>query len=227
MSTNYDLPILDEADFARVHLAPHPAAAPRMIQIGANEGKFEYAKEDGKDFVFEFLAAHPNWEAVMIEPIPDVFESLKANYSAHSNKIQFLNCAIAETVERRSFVLQGKDGKSSHLINAKAAAAENRETIEVQCIDYALMRRLVNWTQVDFIKIDAEGYDERIVADILESSPPEGLPTYLMWEQIGLERMQTTERLIEMGYEVSHTGLAKNGSYLDRLAILPTRRASK
>lgn len=224
MSIDYDLPTLEEADFVLRYLAPHPSFAPRMIQIGANEGKFEYAKEDGKDFVFEFLQAHQKWEAVLIEPIPAVYDRLKANYAEHRNSIQFLNCAIAETNELRNFVLQGKDGKSSHLEGVQGAISAAAETIEVQCIDYPLMRRLVNWTQIDFIKIDAEGYDEKIIAEILETSPPEALPTFLMWEQIGPETMGTTARLTKMGYDVCHTGLAKNGRYLDRLAIHSTQK---
>ncbi len=221
MSTDSKLPILEEGTFVETYLARYGSAAPRMIQIGANEGKFEYAKKDGKDFVFEFLEKNPKWEAVLIEPIPEVFERLKANYAAHGNFIQFLNCAIAEKVEVRDFLMQGKDGKSSYLAGAQGATSDTAKVIEVQCIDYASMLRLVNWNRVDFIKIDAEGYDEKIISEILTTSTPDALPNFLMWEHIGPERMGTTQRLIDMGFEVFHTGLAKNGIYLDRLAIRP------
>lgn len=225
MSSPSDLDILEEAELVEQILGPYPSDAPRMIQIGANEGMYEYAKEDGKDFVFEFLAAYGAWDAVLVEPIPAIFDKLKANYARHDNVITFLNCAIAETTQQRALVLSGKDGKGSRLSSVARQVDAGSERVMVQCIDYAVMCRLVNWARVDFVKIDAEGYDEHIVAQIMNVRDQIALPKYLMWEQLGPERLGTSEKLTDLGYKIYRTGLAKNGAYLDRLACLPQEGA--
>lgn len=202
------------------------SGAPRVVQIGANEGRFEYAKVDGKDFLFDFLYQYPHWQALLIEPIPDIFDRLRENYSEHSGTINFLNCAITEEVEQRLLQLSGKDGKSSRIVDRDVV--ETSDSALVQCLSYPIACRVVNWTSVDFIKIDAEGYDERIVHQILDAEADIALPTCLMWEQLGPESLITTERLIAAGYEVMCTGLTKKGNrYLDRVAVRSTQGANQ
>jgi len=106
---------IPEEDFVERYLEPM-SGTPRVIQIGANEGRFEYAKVDGKDFLFDFLHTHPHWQALLIEPIPPIFDRLRENYSGHPGIINFLNCAITESVEQRALQVSGKDGKSSRLV---------------------------------------------------------------------------------------------------------------
>lgn len=191
------------------------------MQIGANEGRFEYAKPDGKDFLFEFLHKNPNWDALLIEPLPDIFDQLRLNYSKRSGTTFFLNCAITEVVEERKMVVAGKEGKASRI--SPTSDPENAAGVDVQCLPYNIICRLHNWDSVDFVKIDAEGYDEMIVNQILDTSPNVRVPSVLMWEQIGPEKLGTSERLAKHGYRVLETGLAKNGKFLDRVA-LRTRR---
>lgn len=207
---------ISEAYFISQHMGPLKGA-PRVIQIGANEGRFEYAKPDGKDFLFDFLHENPHWDALLIEPIPHIFNQLRCNYARRPGGTHFMNCAITENVEDRELVLSGKDGKGSSLI-AGTPSAES-ETVNVQCLTYRIVCRLVNWAEVDFVKIDAEGYDEVIVHQIIDSAPQIALPPLLMWEQIGQETLGTTDRLASLGYAVFETGMAKNGNFLDRVAI--------
>jgi FkbM family methyltransferase len=216
---------IPEEDFVERYLEPM-SGTPRVIQIGANEGRFEYAKVDGKDFLFDFLHTHPHWQALLIEPIPPIFDRLRENYSGHPGIINFLNCAITESVEQRALQVSGKDGKSSRLV--EGGAEDVSDTVLVQCLSYPIACRIMNWTSVDFVKIDAEGYDERIVHQILDAKADIALPTTLMWEQIGPERLKTTERVTAAGYHVMRTGLTKKGNdnYLDFVAVRRTAAES-
>ena len=63
-----------------------------ILQIGANKGRFEYAKINNKGFVFDFLLSNEDFDAILIEPIPEIFNLLVCNYSQHRNKnLHFLN----------------------------------------------------------------------------------------------------------------------------------------
>ena len=211
--------ILSESELVNAYLARRDHA--RMVQIGANEGKFEYAKEDGKDFVFEFLRQNTGWAALLIEPIPEIFDRLKANYANHDNELHYLNCAITMAFENRVLRITGKDGKSSSLQEGGIEADQPlpETDIVVPCLPYSLACRLQNWTAIDFVKIDAEGYDETIVSGILSDADRHLRPGILMWEQLGPEKLDCSARLEAEGYRVFRTGLNKRGDYMDRLAI--------
>lgn len=190
----------------------------RLVQVGANEGMFEYAKPDGKDFVFELLKENPQWSALLIEPIPEIFERLKANYVKHDNELHFLNCAITNNVERRVLTVVGRDGKSSTLIEG-FRDDRAKEHIQVDCLPLKLACDSASFDDIDFLKVDAEGYDEEIVQQALSDFPKAGPPRIVMWEQLAPERLGLSDQFRAAGYTVLRTGRAKNGRYMDIVAI--------
>jgi len=192
----------------------------RVIQVGANEGKFEYAKVDGLDFLFEFLLKRSRYEAMLIEPSPDSFEALKLNYSSHRNKLHFFRCAVSDKHQTLYLNLRGRDGKMSFL------SEKNDDSkflqIAVECFSVQSLMNLVGWDRVGFVKVDAEGYDSLIVASILNSLPPKRLPKILMWEVLdesSCDEVSNLNRLVDLGYKVFRTGLSKDGNYMDRVAF--------
>lgn len=196
-----------------------PIHNPVMIQIGANEGMFEYIKPDGKDFIFEFLLNNPQWEAILVEPIPEIFNVLKSNSCNHKNKLSFLNCAVTDKVEEQILSIAGKEGKISSLHKP----SEDRKKlitseILVQCIPYSFMCNIFGMNKVDFVKIDAEGFDEVIVKSILTTSKAELLPKFILWESIK-ENKEFEEYVASMGYTIFLTGLNSAQQYMDRVAI--------
>jgi FkbM family methyltransferase len=212
---------IEEEDIATKILAPLGQDRPRhMVQVGANEGMYEYAKPGNADFVFEFLRGNPNWAALLIEPIPDTYDTLVQNYAAHDNRLHFLNCAITDQVETRTLHISGRDGKSSSLHKLDAASSET-PMIKVPCLPLHMACALVNWPRIDFLKIDAEGYDEIIIGHLLDHHETRPLPDLVLWEQLLPESMNTSERLQALGYRVFPTGRAKNGRFLDKIAISP------
>lgn len=211
--------ILEESDLIKNFLTGDHKYKdnPIMIQIGANEGRYEYAKQDGKDFVFEFLLENNYWTAILVEPIPATFQKLKSNYCNHHNSISFMNCAITEKIEKRVLYINGKDGKSSSLLEFQKK--ESTEKIEVQCINYDLLCNISGISKVDFIKIDAEGYDEIIIEHILCTPQKNTIPKIIFWEKVYNKQSNCEEILKSLDYEVFMTGLNKLNHYMDRVAI--------
>lgn len=209
---------LEERDLINTYLAKYTTQdRPVMMQIGANEGKYEYSKKDGKDFIFEFLLHHPHWQATLIEPLPDVFDKLKENYSGHQNVLSFLNCAVTSKLEELNLHVVGKDGKSSSFYPITNKPI--KEIIRVKCLPYQFLCAILGLRKVDFVKIDAEGYDEQIVLSILETENEKLLPKIIFWESLKKHSADCEEQLTRKGYEIFLTGLNKLDKYMDRVAI--------
>lgn len=60
--------------------------SPVFVQIGANDGR-------SNDPFFQILCSNPSWSALLVEPIPAIFERLKINYAGRPNT-KFVNAAI-------------------------------------------------------------------------------------------------------------------------------------
>jgi FkbM family methyltransferase len=170
--------------------------------------------------VFEFLLQNPRWSVALVEPLPDIFVTLKRNYAAHRNDITFLNCAVAEKPGYRDFYVCGRDGKRSSLLKEVAEGHDPR-VIPVPTLDYKFLCRLLGWDHVDFVKMDCEGYDEIIVQSILACDEPLLVPSALYWERGRHSTLQCEQTLAENGFRVFRSGLTRNGGYMDRLAMRP------
>ena len=217
-----ELDIMDESDLIVDILRPMGASrnAPLMVQIGANDGKFEYAKESEQDFVFEFLRENPAWSAILVEPLQDAFDSLKANYRDHANSLVFLKCAIVSRLGHGTLNVAGRDGKKSSLLRPPGIKIER--SVSVLCLPWVDMCGLLDVQKVDFVKIDAEGMDAEIVLSILRCGIPGLVPDVIFYESIHTAEGRVGDceaALLESGYHVFRSGLNKRGVYMDRLAV--------
>ncbi len=61
-----------------------------FVEVGANDGKSD-------DPLREYILKY-RWRGVLIEPQPDVFQSLKANYAGIVDEVAFENVAISRSV---------------------------------------------------------------------------------------------------------------------------------
>src|SRR5215475_11098250 len=64
-------------------------ANPCVVQIGSNDG-------NTNDPLHKLLIDNPAWQALLIEPVPFLFEKLVANYP-REDRFKFANVAVAET----------------------------------------------------------------------------------------------------------------------------------
>src|ERR1700722_3021383 len=56
-----------------------------FIEVGANDGRFG---DPLRQYILKY-----QWKGVLVEPQPDIFERLKANYAGLNNRISFENVA--------------------------------------------------------------------------------------------------------------------------------------
>ena len=59
-----------------------------VVQIGSNDGV-------ANDPIHQLLLAHPGWEALLVEPVPFLFERLRQNYPNQA-RFRFENVAISD-----------------------------------------------------------------------------------------------------------------------------------
>ena len=145
-----------------------------IIQIGANDGvRFDEIKK--------YLKSE-NIKSILVEPVKKYFEILKETYFANKNII-FENCAVTnKTGELDIYTVKNEylnnyddhiKGISSfdknHLIKHKVKSG-HITTEKVNGLTINALMKKNNFSKVDLIYIDAEGYDGNIVINFLENS---------------------------------------------------------
>lgn len=147
-----------------------------VLQIGSNDGM-------SGDPVFSLLNQQSSWHALLVEPVPYLFDRLRNNYE-HNSRLQFANVAIAETVGTHSFYYVDSTAKShvpdlppwfdqlgsfnrSHITNHLGERIEpfiKAQDIQTTTLPMLLERYGVK--KIDVLHIDAEGYDWRILKQL-------------------------------------------------------------
>jgi len=150
-----------------------------FIQVGANDGKMV-------DPIREHILKY-NWRGIMVEPIPDYFESLKKNYkgakglifeqlaisSENSNpiKIYYLekNNESEKVHEYWHFGLAGISFNDNEIW--KKSKFSSVTTVPVKTVGY--LQEKYNIPSLDLLQIDAEGMDYEVIKgiDFTKSAP--------------------------------------------------------
>lgn len=189
-----------------------------FVQIGANDGK---THDPLYKFVNEF-----EWEGILVEPQPEVFEQLTANYGKSANRLKFINAAIsAEDGNRTMYSVRIDAGTYSkaHMFSSfdRSTIARQSEWVPditqrvqertVRCISMSTLLREAEGHDIDLLQIDAEGYDYDILRMIDFS---ELRPTIICFEHAHLSKQRIRE-----AYELlfSH-GYRKSIDNLDTIA---------
>lgn len=192
-----------------------------VLQIGSNDGM-------NGDPIFAALKLQNSWEALLVEPIPYLFERLKQNY-AGNNRVQFANVAIAEEATNCTFYYLDASVKShvpdlpawfdqlgsfdrNHITKHLGAIVEpfiGSLTIPTVPLPSLLEHHAVS--RIDVLHIDTEGYDWKILRQL-------DLKTYhpkvILFEY---KHLQEDERLaalafLQPAYKI--TDLDVSGDYL-------------
>ena len=141
-----------------------------FVQIGANDG-------DHGDPLRRHVLAH-DWSGILIEPVPYVFERLRANYGA-CRKLILENLAIgfkdgsmpffhlAQTTEALphwydqigSFLRSNVTKHARYIPNIKERVIET----PVQCMTFESLCKKHGVRRIDLLHIDAEGFDFEIL----------------------------------------------------------------
>lgn len=168
-----------------------------VVQVGAHVGNSE------NDPIHRFLWSVKGGEctALLIEPVRHLFEQLTLNYGGCAADIRFENAAAAEASGHRNFYrlkdgadLDGMPDWMNQLGSLlperidtmwdaceqnpahKRFLAENTVVDRVRCATIEELRRKHGVGEIDFLQVDAEGYDYEILKTIdFESSKPKAI----------------------------------------------------
>lgn len=185
-----------------------------FIQIGANDGMTT-------DPLYKFVT-HYNWQGILVEPIPEVFESLQQNYHAQRDNLKFLNVAIADRDELRTLYTVKID--SGTFQNANLYSSFHRETVlgqsryvpdvadriverKVKCISLDTLLDEVGDREVDLLLTDVEGYDFTIL-EMIDFSRLR--PSIICYEHVHMSKAQHQEAarlLFAQGYQLTRGNL--------------------
>lgn len=191
-----------------------------VVQVGAHVGNSE------NDPIHRFLWSVKGGEctALLIEPVRYLFRQLVGNYEKCGADIRFENAAVAEEAGHRDFwrLREGMDltgmpdwmNQLGSLLperigtmwdaceqnpEHKKFLTENTITDHVRCATVDELRRKHGIGEIDFLQIDAEGYDYEILKTIdFESSKPKAIN----YERIllGAAESECREMLRSHGY---------------------------
>jgi FkbM family methyltransferase len=197
----------------RAFAAEFPSAF--FIEIGSNDGEYGDPLRP--------LILSRQWSGVMVEPVPHVFERLRANYAA-LDRIAFENAAITDHDGEVPFYHLSEAEPSEPVpewydaIGSVSRAVVRGSADEILDLD----RRLVSTTvpsmtfeslcrkhhvrELDLLLIDTEGYDHELLRQIDLSVRR---PTLLIYEHFHLladQRADCQDLVRGAGYELMEEG---------------------
>lgn len=188
-----------------------PGAVPFVVQVGANDGV--------TDDPLRHLIRKHHLPGLLIEPMPDAFAQLQANYAGQP-RIAFENSALWKDDGECDFFrfrpaayanprVKGMAGLSSEVLLTAArrlpGLSRHLETIRVRTSTPKSIFEKHNVSRADLLLVDTEGFDDQILKLILDF----GLaPAIIYYEHIhlGPDRQDAAARFLsERGYRFART----------------------
>lgn len=128
-------------------------ASQTFVDVGANVG----------DWLAGVLSEKPGsgFSAIAYEPSAGAFAALSERLASDS-RIQLRNCAVGDVSGQVEFFEEDAAGKGSSIVSDFVSAAGVKRTVPVVRLDDDLAAH--GCERVDVLKIDAEGYDMRVMA---------------------------------------------------------------
>jgi FkbM family methyltransferase len=185
----------------------------RFMQVGANDG----LRADP----LHHLVVRYRLSGILIEPLPDFFSQLKANYSG-SPQLEFENCAVAARDGVLPFYRIRADAPvpdAAHGLGSfdRSNLTSRRqgipgldafiEEVKVPAKTVATLRRQYGIEYLSLLVVDAEGFDADVVRSVLAS----GLrPEVIVYEHVHLSPRthdELAERLASGGYALLETAM--------------------
>ena len=200
----------------RLKFALRRCANPVVVEVGANDGK----TGDPAHF---FIQSRQQCKALLIEPVPYLFERLRRNYS-HVPGCVPLNVAIGPVLGSASIYYIDPDAKKSFpelppyfeelasfdkskitsILGDRAASLLRERVVKTIPLRTLLEERGIS--KVDFLQIDTEGYDY----EVLKTFPFDlGPPLLVCFEHCHLsqsDRIAAVSLMVNYGYSVEKWG---------------------
>ena len=191
--------------------------APVFIEIGANDG-------EQHDHLRPMIVEH-RWHGVMVEPVPYVFERLRANYGTfewvalenaaitdHDGRVPFYHLAASPDFEKEGlpqwYDAIGSFSKDTILDHGRVIPDIEARLVEteVPCLTFDSLCTKHGLEQVDLLLLDTEGYDYEILRQINFSVHRPVLVIYEHYHLAPSDRAACRARMHEAGYETMAEG---------------------
>jgi FkbM family methyltransferase len=163
-------------------LARHLPRGGTFVDIGANMG------------FFSLFAAKRGAKLVAIEPLPAMFQRLKFNMALNGFTAALFNLAVGPAAGSARIALSGDLGGSSLAVEGEGL------TVPVRTLFSVLAEAEVE--TIDVLKIDVEGYEDRVLGPFLDTAPETLWPRAIIIEHNAPERWEhdIIARLQSAGY---------------------------
>ncbi len=192
-----------------------------VLQIGSNDGKSD-------DPIFSILQRQDSWRALLVEPVPYLFERLKQNY-ARNNRVQFANVAVAEKSTTSVFYYLDGSAKLSlpalpiwsdqlgsfdkkHITKHLGAVVEPFiKSLEIPAVSLSTLLEQHAVSRIDVLHIDTEGYDWKILQQL---NLKRFRPKVILFEYKHLQENEHLAALAFLRSAYKVTNLDISGDYL-------------
>jgi FkbM family methyltransferase len=147
-----------------------------VVQIGSNDGLTG-------DPIHSLLRENPSWNALLVEPVPFLFERLRQNYS-HNKNVRFENVAVTHAAGTTTFHYVDPAAKQripdlpewydqlgsfdrGHIVRQLGAAMEPYiVSDEIPTLPLAAVLERNQVSKIDVLHIDTEGFDWEILKQL-------------------------------------------------------------
>ncbi len=165
---------LDELDFLR----QHTSGGGVFVDVGANVGTFALvmARQVG-----------PTGKVVAIEPHPLTFARLSFNQSASkAAQVRLLQAAAGDKDGELMIESGGGNLGATHVVTGTAST----DAIKVPSLRLTRILGEAGVTQVDSLKIDVEGFEDRVLIGFFRDAPPSLWPRAVVIEHLSQNEWQ-------------------------------------
>jgi FkbM family methyltransferase len=165
---------LDELDFLR----QHTPAGGVFVDVGANVGTFSLV-----------MARHvgPQGKVIAIEPHPVTFARLSFNNAASGTRqVRLVQAAAGPSDGELLIETDGGNLGASHVVTGTATG----EAIKVPSLRLTRILDEAGVAKVDALKIDVEGFEDRVLIGFFRDAPPSLWPRAVVIEHLSQNEWQ-------------------------------------
>ena len=123
----------------------------RFVDVGANTGEWT-------QMLLE--AAPAEIEGLLVDPGLEAQQRLKSRFAERPH-VRVVGVALSDTEGSASFYEERDAGTHSSLVPGFARDGHSVREVQVTTLDTIVQER--GWKRIDFLKVDAEGYDFRVL----------------------------------------------------------------
>ncbi|MEK9280493.1 MULTISPECIES: FkbM family methyltransferase [unclassified Bradyrhizobium] len=191
---------LDELDFLRQHTPTGGV----FVDVGANVGTFALvmARQVG-----------PEGKVVAIEPHPTTFARLSFNCAAsRATQVRLVQAAAGDSDGELMIETDGGNLGASHVVTGAASA----DAIKVPSLRLTRILDEAGVTKVDALKIDVEGFEDRVLIGFFRDAPPSLWPRAVVIEHLSQNewREDCIAEMVARGFAI--TRKTRSNTFLSR-----------